>query len=98
MLTTLVTISDLKIHEDPEAIFLQAWLLCDAGDYRNGLDHLERSVSRGYFVSPTLEQSHQFDALRDNPRFQSLLADAQAGRHRALTAFREAGGDRLLGR
>ena len=98
MLTTLVTTSDLKIQEDPEAIFLQAWMMCDVGEYANGLEHLERAVSRGYFVAPTLESARQFDALRDNPRFQSLLADAQAGRFRALTAFREAGGDRLLGR
>jgi serine/threonine protein kinase len=33
-----------------------------------------------------------------DPRFQAILADAEAGRRRALAAFREAGGERLLGR
>jgi len=38
----------------------------------------------------------QFDGLRANPAFQELLAQAQAGRTRALEAFRQAGGIRLL--
>ena len=41
--------------------------------------------------------SRQFDALRSNPVFQSVLADAEAGSARALAAFREAGGEQLLG-
>ena len=98
MLTSLVTLSALKIQDDPEAIFLQGWMLCDVGEHGRGLDELERAVSRGYFVAPTLSRARQFDALRDQPRFQSLLTDAEAGRHRALVAFREAGGDRLFGR
>jgi hypothetical protein len=40
----------------------------------------------------------QFDALRDVPAFQALLAEAEAGRERARIAFRDAGGDRLLAR
>jgi eukaryotic-like serine/threonine-protein kinase len=98
MLTSLVAFSALKIQEDPEAIFLQAWMLCDVGEHARGLDELERAITRGYFVAPTLARATQFDALRDQPRFQSLLSDAEAGRHMALHAFREAGGDRLLGR
>jgi serine/threonine protein kinase len=98
MLTSLVRLSNLKITDDPEAIFLQGWMLCDVGEHEHALDELERAVSRGYFVAPTLSRARQFDALRDQPRFQSLLTDAEAGRHRALLAFREAGGDRLFGR
>jgi non-specific serine/threonine protein kinase len=98
MLSNLVSLSNLKIQDDPEAIFLQAWMLCDVGEHARGLDELEGAVSRGYFVAPTLARASQFDALRDQPRFQSLLADAEAGRHMALHAFREAGGERLLGR
>ena len=88
----------LKIQDDPEAIFQEAWLLCDAGDYERGLAHLRRSVGKGYFVAPTLAGRPQFDALRADPGFQAILADAEAGRRRALAAFRAAGGDRLLGR
>jgi hypothetical protein len=59
---------------------------------------LQRAVAKGYFVAPTLSSLPHFDALRDDPAFQALLADAEAGRQRALLAFREAGGERLLGR
>jgi eukaryotic-like serine/threonine-protein kinase len=98
MLGGVIALSHLKILDDPEAIFLEGWMLCDVGEYEHGMKHLEQAVSRSYFVAPTLARSRQFDALRDNPRFQSLLADAEAGRQLALKGFREAGGDRLLGR
>ena len=49
-------------------------------------------------VAPTLADSRQFDALRGDPAFQELLAEAEAGRQQALAAFRERGGERLLGR
>lgn len=93
----LVDALSLAIMDDPEAMFQQAWLLCDAGATERGLAFARRAVDRGYFASPTLAVARQFDALRGQPEFQSLLADAEAGRQRALAAFREAGGDRLLG-
>jgi hypothetical protein len=43
-------------------------------------------------------RSPSFDGLRDDPEFQDLLARAHAGREKALQAFRDAGGDVLLGR
>ena len=88
----------LKIQEDPEAIFQEGWLLCDVGEHGAGLDYLQRAVTKGYFVVPTLSSRPQFDALRGDPRFQALLAEAEEGRRRARAAFEEAGGDRLLGR
>ena len=91
-------LGSLKIMEDPEAVFQQGWMLCDVGQYQRGLVYLDRAISRGYFVAPTLAHATQFDPLRNDPAFQSLLTDAEAGRHRALVAFREAGGDRLFGR
>jgi hypothetical protein len=54
-------------------------------------------VAKGYFVAPTLAGSRHFDALRGDVRFQELLAKAEAGRNRARAAFREAGGELLLG-
>ena len=47
---------------------------------------------------PTLLNSPQFDALRNDSAFRALVMDAEAARERALTAFREAGGELLLGR
>ena len=87
----------LKIQDDPEAIFQEGWMSCDVGQHARGLADLERAVGKGYFVAPTLTHWRQFHALRGEPRFQALLASAEAGRARALAAFRDAGGERLLG-
>jgi hypothetical protein len=95
-LPELSTFSALKIFDDPEAVFQEGWMLCDAGEHQRGLDYLRRAVARGYLVAPTLANSRQFDPLRSDPAFQRLLADAEAGRQQALAAFRDAGGDRLL--
>jgi non-specific serine/threonine protein kinase len=92
------SLGKLKIDDDPEAIFQEGWLLCDAGDYERGLDYLRRAVSKGYFVAPTLSGRPQFDSLRGRSDFQAILAEAEEGRRRALGAFVEAGGNRLLGR
>jgi hypothetical protein len=91
------TLDTFKIQEDPEAIFQEGWLLCDVGEYGLGLSCLERAVRKGYFVSPTLSARPQFDALRGTPAFQALVTEAEAGRQRALAAFRDAGGERLIG-
>lgn len=98
MVSTLALIAPLKIFDDPEAIFQEGWIYCDVGEHLRGLDYLQRAVARGYFPSATLTRWPQFDALRDDPAFQTLLADAEAGRERARAAFREAGGERLLAR
>ena len=63
-----------------------------------GLGYLQRGVTKGYFVTATLSGGKAFDALRSNPAFQALLIEAEAGRQQALAAFREADGERLLGR
>ena len=91
------TFGRLKIQHDPEAIFREAWMLCDVGEHEQGLRRLQRAVASHYFVAPTLAASRHFDPLRHNPEFQALVAEAEAGRQAALTAFREAGGERLLG-
>ena len=98
MLTTLAVFAPLKIFDDPEAIFQEGWMFCDVGEHARGLDYLQRAVARGYFAAVTLTEWPQFDALRDDPVFQTVLADAEAGRQRARAAFREAGGERLLAR
>jgi TolB-like protein/predicted Ser/Thr protein kinase len=90
-------LSTLKIQDDPEAIFQEGWLMCDVGEHEAGLAHLQRAVAKGYFAAQTLSGRRQFDALRSNPVFRALLEAAEAGRERALAAFREAGGERLIG-
>ena len=88
---------ELAILEDPEGIFQAGWWLCDVGEHQRGLPYLERALAKRYYPAPTLIRSAQFDALRGTPAFDSLVNDAEAGRQRALAAFRQAGGARLLG-
>jgi serine/threonine protein kinase/tetratricopeptide (TPR) repeat protein len=98
MIGRFETLATLKIQDDPEAMFQEAWLLCDAGAFDAALVYLQRAVAKGYNAALTLENSRHFDPLRAEPAFQRLLADAHAGRDRASEVFREAGGERLLGR
>ena len=98
MLRHLAMIETVKIQFDPEAMFLEGWMLCESGALQDGLAFLQRGVSRGYLAAPTLARSRHFDRLRGDPAFRALQAEAEGGRDVALVAFREAGGERLLGR
>jgi TolB-like protein len=97
MLTGMALMSPLKIQDDPEAVFQVGWLLCDVGAHGQGLDYLCRAVRKGYFVDRTLAERPQFAPLQHEPAFRAVLQDAEAGRQRSLAAFRDAGGERLLG-
>jgi hypothetical protein len=98
MLVNISAFGRVKIMDDPEAIFQEGWLLCDAGEHDRGLDYLRRAVAKGYSVAPTLSAAPAFDALRSDLAFQAVLAEAHAGREEAMSAFYETGGGRLLGR
>jgi tetratricopeptide (TPR) repeat protein len=98
MSNTMSRLTGLKIQEDPEAVFQEGWLFCEVGEHRAGLDYLRRAVAKGYFAFSTLRDSPHFDALRGDPAFQALLAQAEDARRHALDSFREEGGDQLLGR
>jgi serine/threonine protein kinase/tetratricopeptide (TPR) repeat protein len=98
MLVGVSALAALKIMDDPEAIFQEGWFLCDVGEHRQGLVRLRRAVANGYSVAPTLARARAFDALRHDASFQELQQEAEEGRRQALAAFREAGGERLLGR
>jgi tetratricopeptide (TPR) repeat protein len=93
---TIANMSHLKIFDDPEAIFQEGWMFCDAGDYTRGLGMLQRGVAAGCFAVHTLVNAPQFDPLRDRPEFQAILAMAEAGRDYALASFHEARGSLLL--
>jgi len=93
----IAILGNLRVLQDPEAIFQEGLLHCDRGLYEAGLNEIQAAVAKGYFIAPTLARSRQFDALRSNPVFQRVVADAEAGSARALAAFRDAGGERLLG-
>jgi eukaryotic-like serine/threonine-protein kinase len=87
----------MTIAEDPEGLFQVGWMLSDLGDREQAVVFLRRAIDRGYYVAPTLTASPAFDVLREDPAFLAVLADAEAGRGKALAAYREAGGEELLG-
>ena len=97
MLAGLSAFKALKIQDDPEAIFQEGWLFADVGEHDVALEFLGRAVAKGYFGTTTLAQARQFDSLRGDSDFLNICARAEAGHQSALAAFREAGGDRLLG-
>ena len=88
----------LRIQNDPEALFQEAWLLCDLGDYESGLAFVERAIEKNYWAVSTLTNSRQFDGIRGNSRFDRLVRTAREGRDRALAVYRSAGGEQLLGK
>ena len=51
-----------------------------------------------YAAVTALRNATAFDSLRSDPRFQQVLAQAQSDLELGLAAFREHGGERLLGR
>ena len=79
MLVGLSALGGFKIMDDPEAIFQEGWLLCDVGEHEAGLGRLRRAVGMGYFVAPTLADRPQFDALRNDPRFQEAAGGSGKG-------------------
>jgi hypothetical protein len=97
MLARISSFDGLKVFDDPEAIFQEGRFLCDIGEHGKGMDYLSRAVAKGYSVLSTLQNSREFEALRGDPAFQSLMADAATRRDAARAAFQETGGRRLLG-
>jgi eukaryotic-like serine/threonine-protein kinase len=96
MIAMRASFDSLKVRDDPEAMFQQGWMMCDVGQHDAGLTDITRAIGHGYYPATTLAERRQFDGLRDHPQFQDLLTQAQVGRTRALDAFRQAGGIRLL--
>jgi len=87
----------VKVHQDPEAFFLFSTMLAYFGDSENALAALGRGVERGFSVPLALRSHPWLASLRAAPRFAALVERAEADRRLGLAAFREAGGEALLG-
>ena len=87
----------VKVHQDPEAFFLFSTMLAYFGDSENALAALGRGVERGFSVPLALRSHPWLASLRAAPRFAALVERAEADRLLGLAAFREAGGEALLG-
>ena len=88
--------SMVSAHRDPEAFFIYASVQARFGDHERALERLTRSVLGGFTVPQALLDHPWLDGLR-GPRLASLVEHAEAAREQARRAFREAGGEELLG-
>ena len=82
---------------DPENLYYSSLMAAYMGDSERCLSALERAVRGGWFCAQTIAGEPWLGRVRDTPRFTALVKEAEAGRARAESAFRDAGGDRLLG-
>jgi serine/threonine protein kinase/tetratricopeptide (TPR) repeat protein len=83
--------------DDPEALFTFGCWMAHLGEREQAMDALSRSVHGGFYAATTLAEEPAFDAFRSDPRFLELQRHAEDGRAAALSVFRDAGGERLLG-
>lgn len=82
---------------DPEAHYLWAAYWAYLGDPALALQYLGRAVSGGYFCYPAIAQDPWLDPLRGDGEFVRILGVAEARHTEAAAAFKDAGGDRLVG-
>jgi len=83
--------------DDPEWHYTVGTLLARVGDPERAVDMIEKAVDGGYLVAPALAKDPVLDPLRGLARFEALRARAESRREAALAAFRQAGGESLLG-
>jgi len=87
----------LAVHDDPEALFMYGTCQAYVGDDANALASLQRAVDGGYHAPSALVSAPWLAGLRRDGRLDALVERASAGRSQALDAYREAGGEALLG-
>ena len=82
---------------DPENFYYRSLMAAYVEDVERTLAMLERAVAGGWFCHATIAREPWLKCVRDTPRFAALVAEADTRHRHAAAAFREAGGDRLLG-
>jgi serine/threonine-protein kinase len=93
-----------RVHEllssgfsDPEAFYVWAGALAQAGDHDGALGLLERAVTNGFHPASALVRDPRFDRLRAMADFREIVRRADERQRDAFSAFRAADGPRLLG-
>jgi len=89
--------SHLVTFPDPEWHFYAGLMFAYAGECDRAIEVLANAARRGFHPLDTLLHHAWLDPIRERPRFQSLLRDAERRHQDARAAFIEAGGPRLLG-
>ena len=82
---------------DPEGLFYLTRVSAHVGDVEGTLALFEQVVAGGFYCFPSFARDSWLDGLRTHPEFQRVLSLAEARHREAVAAFRDAGGDRVLG-
>jgi hypothetical protein len=82
---------------DPEGILFCARNLARVQDHHFALRLLDKTVDGGFYCSLPLVQDPWFDSVRADPDFIRILHRAEEKSREAAAAFRDAGGEPLLG-
>ncbi|MGQ0735263.1 MAG: protein kinase domain-containing protein [Acidobacteriota bacterium] len=89
--------STITEFDDPEGTYYLARTMARLGDFDSAVLGMTRAVEHGYCCYPTFEMDAWLDPLRGRADFDAVIARARTGYEAALDAFRNAGGERLLG-
>jgi len=89
--------SMVATHSDPEAFFMYAVVQAHFGEGERALAGLTNAVDGGFSVPQALREHPWLSTLRTQPGFAGLVDKAEERRRQALAAFRDAGGEALLG-
>ena len=81
---------------DPEHLFYWSLMAAYSGQAEPALATLRRAVEGGFWCHTTMIREPWLERARSDPRFAEILEIAKARHIAAATAFREAGGERLL--
>jgi len=93
----LGTLTDFAGFNDPEGWYYWAQGAAFLEDPDYALELLTRAVTTGFACPRALESTPLFDGLRSSAEFAHLVAHAREGHEKAMIAFAQADGHRLLG-
>ena len=82
---------------DPEALYYSARHLAHLNEIDAAVDLFGRVVAGGCLCFPTFERDPWLKSLRKKPDFVKALRQAEIEHQKAVTVFRDRGGEKLVG-
>ena len=82
---------------DPEGLFYLTRLSAHVGEVEGALALFDRVVAGGFYCYPSFSRDPWLDPLRTRSEFRQTLSLAEVQHREATAAFREAGGEGVLG-